>query len=406
MVGASLAGSTLAQSLRRQGFEGELTLIGAEGHLPYERPPLSKQLLAGKWERHRVDLPWDEALDIDLRLATKVTRLDLTARQLVLEAAGGLPEGEIPDFEIMDFDGLAICTGAHPRRLAGCSDHLEGAHLLRTVDDCLAIRAELTASPRVAVVGAGFIGCEVAATVRSLGLEVTLIDSLPAPLARSLGEEMGQVLAGLHRDHGTQLRLGRGVLGLEGTDRVEGVRLDHGEVVEADLVVIGVGVSPSIGWLEGSGLRLDDGVVCDATGAVLPATELAPLSHVVAAGDAARWYQPLFEQAMRLEHWDSASRQAEVAATTLRSVAPGGRPHTEVPWFWSHQYDARLQFVGTAAPGDQVAVVEGHPDQRRFVAAYGRQGRTVGALILNRASRAGPWRQLVAQRASFPPRLD
>ncbi len=405
MVGASLAGAQAAQSLRRQGYEGRLTLIGAEAHLPYERPPLSKQLLSGQWERSRIDLPMDEGLDLDLRLATRVTKADLRTRQLTLEAAR--PDGRRSPSEYLGFDGLVICTGAQPRALPHLPEHLEGVHLLRTVEDCLAIKEELAASPRVVVVGAGFIGCEVAATCRMLGLDVTIIEALRTPMVRALGHRMGQVLGQVHLDHGTKLRMGTGVTDLTGDRRVAGVRLDNGEVIEADLVVIGVGVAPVTGWLEGSGIRLDDGVVCDATCAAMgnapPDGHPAALGNVVAAGDVARWWHPLFERSMRLEHWDNAARQAEVAASTLLTGPNGARPYAEVPWFWSNQYDAKLQFVGTAEPGDQVEVVEGGTDDLRFVAAYGRKGRTVGALILNRSARASPYRRLIAQRAAFPP---
>lgn len=406
MVGASLAGAQAAQSLRRQGYEARLTLIGAEAHLPYERPPLSKQLLSGKWERSRIDLPLDEGLDLDLRLATRVTRVDLGTRQLSLEPAAR-KSGAAPERRVLGFDGLVICTGTEARSLPLLEGvHLEGVHLLRTVDDCLAIKAELAASPKVAVVGAGFIGCEVAATCRTLGLDVTIIEALPSPMARALGERMGQVLGRLHLDHGTQLRMGTGVIGLAGDRRVAGVRLDTGEVVEADLVVIGVGVAPATGWLEGSGIKLDDGVVCDATCASLRASDGAPVGNVVAAGDVARWHHPLFERSMRLEHWDNAARQADAAASTLLAGPKAGRPYAEVPWFWSNQYDTKLQFVGTAQPGDQVEVVEGSTEGRRFVAAYGREGRTVGALVLNRSTVAGSYRRLIAERAAFPPRTE
>ncbi len=406
MVGASLAGASAAQALRRQGFEGQVTLVGAEPHLPYERPPLSKQLLSGKWERHRIDLPLDASLEVDLRLATTVTAVDLSAHQLALEPTGrGVPVrdtrgAKTVERQVLGFDGLVICTGAQPRVLPRLPGDLEGVHFLRTVEDCLAIRQELAASPRVVVVGAGFIGSEVAATCRTLGLDVTIVEPLPTPMARVLGEEMGQVMAGLHRDHGTRLRVGAGVVGLEGKRRVEGVRIGNGEVVDADLVVIGVGVSPSTGWLEGSGLRLDDGVVCDATCAAVGAGD------VVAAGDVARWYHPLFGRDLRLEHWDNAARQAAAAANTLLAGPARARPYAEVPWFWSDQYDTRLQFVGLAQPGDQVVVVEGNPAERRFVAVYGREGRTVGALVCNRSSRAGAYRQLIADLASFPPRPE
>ena len=274
-------------------------------HAPYDRPPLSKQVLAGHWDVDRLALTVGvdggiDALDLDWRLGTLATGLDLDARQVVLA-----------DGERLGFDGLVIATGATPRRLPG-SEGLAGVHTLRTLDDCLAVRAELDAGARrLVVVGAGFIGAEVAATCRTRGLDVTMVEALPVPLGQALGEEMGAVLADLHRDHGVDVRLGTAVAGLDGGDdgRVERVRLADGSAIEADLVVVGIGVVPNTGWLEGSGLTLDDGVVCDATTLAAPG--------VVAAGDVARWPSRRFGELMRVEHWDNAIAMGAHAARRL-----------------------------------------------------------------------------------------
>jgi NADPH-dependent 2,4-dienoyl-CoA reductase/sulfur reductase-like enzyme len=288
-----------------------------------------------------------------------------------------------------------VATGASPRRVGGDGTALPGVHVLRTVDDCLALRAELERGPKVAVVGAGFIGSEVAATCRRRGLQVTIVEALPLPLLQVLGPEMGRVMAALHHDHGTKLRLGVGVAGFAGRERVEEVVLRDGTRFGADVVVIGVGVAPETGWLAGSGLVVDDGVVCDeccgASGA----------DGVVAVGDVARWYNPLFGRHLRVEHWTNAVEQADVAAQRLLFGEQGSPAYRPAPYFWSDQYDAKIQFVGV--PGEQVQVVEGDVEQRKFVAAYGEGGRTVGALCFSWPARLARYRRVIAAGAPFPP---
>lgn len=389
IVGASLAGLRAAETLRQSGFDGEVTLVGAEPHLPYDRPPLSKQVLAGEWEPDRIGLRPEEVyeeLQLDLRLGRAAGSLDLGARRVVLD-----------DGEPLPFDGLVIATGAVPRTLPG-TPPLAGIHVLRTIDDCLAIRADLDAGPRrVVVVGAGFIGSEVAATARRRGIEVTILEALPVPLGRALGEEMGRVCAALHRDEGVDLRLGTGVDGFEGTERVEAVRLADGSRVEADVVVVGIGVRPATDWLEGSGLTLRDGVVCDDRSAALGAP------GVVAAGDVARWPNPLFGEEMRVEHWTNAVEQGDAAARNLLAWARGepGEPFAPVPYFWSDQYDTKIQFVGRARPDDRVAVVKGSTAERKFVAIYGRDGRIVGCLGFSMPRWVMQYRRLIAERATW-----
>ena len=384
VVGASLAGLRAVETLRREGFDGRLVLIGAEPHLPYDRPPLSKQLLRGEWEPDKIALrraDYDE-LELDLRLGTRATALDPGARRVTLD-----------DGSQLEYDGLVIATGAAPRVLRGTPD-LEGIHLLRTLDDALAIRDALGREPRVCVVGAGFIGAEVAASARSLGLEVSMVDPLPVPCQRGVGVQMGELLADLHRDHGVALHLGVGVEGFEGGQRVARVRLADGRALEADLVVIGIGVAPETSWLASSGLKLEDGVVCDAT----CATD-AP--GVVAAGDVARWFNPLFDEAMRVEHWTNAVEQGVHAARRLLAGPEAAQPFAPVPTFWSDQYDRKIQFAGHARPDDEVVVAAGDPAERRFVALYGREGRLVGALAWNRARDLVALRRMMAERVSF-----
>ena len=298
VIGASLAGLNAVEALRGAGYDGTLTLIGAEPGLPYDRPPLSKQILAGAREPDFAALRKPkhyDALDLNLRLGRTATRLDPAARTIELD--GG---------ETVGFDGLLITTGASPRSLPA-TPPLEGIYTLRTLEDCLAIREQLEAGPRVAVVGAGFIGSEVAATARGRGLDVTLMEAAPVPLVGAVGE------------------------GFDGTGRVERVRLADGAAVESDLVVVGVGVAPNTRWLESSGLDLRDGVLCDETCATN-----AP--GVYAAGDVARWRNPVFNQAMRVEHWTNAVEQGRAAALNLLAGSGATQPFASVPYFWSDQY--------------------------------------------------------------------
>ncbi|MFQ5558537.1 MAG: NAD(P)/FAD-dependent oxidoreductase, partial [Acidimicrobiales bacterium] len=366
IVGASLAGLRAVQALRRAGFEGRLLLVGAEDHLPYDRPPLSKQVLAGEWGPDRVALTSADELaelDVELRLGARAVGFDLVGRVLTL--AGG---------EEHVVDGLLIATGARCRTLPGARE-LAGVHILRDLDDCLALRADLEAVPgRVLVVGAGFIGAEVAATARVRGLDVTVVETLPTPLARVLGTDMGSVCAAVHRDHGVDLRTGVGVDGFEGADRVEKVLLSDGSEVAADVVVVGIGVVPNTEWLSGSGLVIDVGVVCDSTCLAAPG--------VVAAGDVARWPNTRFGEMMQVEHWDNAIEQGGHAARRL--LVGSGEGYAPVPWFWSDQYDRKIQLAGRIRPDDDVQIVTGSVEERRFAALYGRAGKLVGVLGFNR----------------------
>ncbi|MYB86715.1 MAG: NAD(P)/FAD-dependent oxidoreductase [Acidimicrobiaceae bacterium] len=383
IVGASLAGLNAGEALRREGFDGRVTLIGAENHLPYDRPPLSKQVLAGDWEPERAALTDPEELEedgIEARLGVRATALDLAARELTLHTG-----------ETVEFDGLVIATGARCRTMPG-PEGISGVHVLRALDDCLALRADFEAMPqRVVVVGAGFIGAEVAATARGRGLDVTMVEALPTPLSRVLGDEMGEVCAEVHRDHGVDLRTAVGVERISGDGRVERVTLSDGSTIDADVVVVGIGVIPNTEWLDGSGLEVDDGVVCDAS--------CLAADRVTAAGDVARWPNELFGETMRVEHWDNAAQQGAHAARRLLDAAVG--PFTPVPWFWSDQYDRKIQLAGRVRGDDEVRVVTGSVEERRFAAIYGRAGRIVGVLGFNRPRHVMRYRALIEQRASF-----
>ena len=383
IVGASLAGLRAAETIRQQGFDGDVRLIGAERHLPYDRPPLSKQVLAGDWEPSRTVLTTDDKLaelGVEMRLGLKAAAFDLATRTLTLETG-----------ETLAADGLVVATGARCRTLPG-TENLAGVHVLRSLDDSLALRAEFEAVPnRVVVVGAGFIGAEVAATARGRGLEVTMVEALPNPLSRVLGDEMGSVCAAVHRDHGVDLRTSVGVDGLEGDARVRRVLLSDGSAVEADVVVVGIGVIPNTEWLDGSGLTIDNGVVCDSS--------CLAADGVVAAGDVARWPNELFGEVMRVEHWDNAAAQGAHAARRLLTADAG--PFTPVPWFWSDQYDRKIQLAGRVRPDDEVRVVAGSIEERRFAALYGRAGRLMGVLGFNRPRHVMRYRALIERGASF-----
>jgi NADPH-dependent 2,4-dienoyl-CoA reductase/sulfur reductase-like enzyme len=389
VVGGSLAGIRAAEALRRGGHDGPITLVGAEAHLPYDRPPLSKQVLAGSMAHEQTMLQIDDAVDVDMRLSTRAAGLDLERRAVLLE--GG---------EELLVDGLVIATGAHPRVPRGFPE-LEGVFVLRTLDDCLSLRkAVVDGSPRLVVVGAGFIGSEVAATCHSLGVDVTVVEALPVPMVRAIGEKMGRACAALHADNGVAVQLGVGVDGLDGDGRVESVRLADGTAVAADLVVIGIGVAPTTAWLDESGLDLADGVVCDQWCRALSGGR--PLPWVVAAGDVARWHHPAYGEAMRVEHWTNAIEQAEAAATALLR-GEEAEPFSPVPYFWSDQYGTKIQFVGRTEPDDQVQIVEGSVEERKFVAAFGRDGRTVAALSFNRPPRIMKYRAMLTTGVAFPP---
>ncbi|MCT9077469.1 NAD(P)/FAD-dependent oxidoreductase [Streptomyces fulvoviolaceus] len=376
VVGASAAGLATVETLRREGYDGTLTLIGDEPHPPYDRPPLSKQLLTGQWPADRLTLRSAadiDALRLDLRPHTSATGLDPADRAVRLADGTRVP-----------YDGLVIATGVRPRRLPG-----NGAHVLRTLDDALTLRERLLPGRRLIVVGAGFLGAEAAAVARSRGCEVVLLEPAPVPLAHAVGEQVGKVLAQAHLDHGVTLRCGVTVSEVA----ADGVKLADGEVVEGDEVLVAVGSVPNTEWLADSGLAVGDGVVCDEYCRAAPG--------VYAAGDVARWHNPLFGVSMRIEHRTNAAEQAMAAARNLLRPE-SSKPFAPVPYFWSDQYDVRVQAYGYLRGHDEVAVMEGDLAERRFVAAYRSGDRLVGALAVGMPPKAiHRWRQAIAARAAW-----
>lgn len=384
VVGASLAGLRAAETLRNEGFDGEVVIIGAEPHRPYDRPPLSKKLLAGEWEPDRIHLRQPDTfddLDVEWRFGVAGAGLD--------PGAGVL---HLTDGTDLTYNGCIIATGAACRRLPEQSRYGH-VHEVRTLDDSMRLRAEIAdGGKRVVVIGAGFIGLEVAATAKQLGNDVTVLEGAPAPLMRGLGREMGAAIGAMHEARGVTVRCGvqvdrlhdDGVL-LAGKDGAEG------ELVEADVVVVGIGVVPATAWLGDSGLQLRDGVVCDETLNALD-SDGNTVPGVYAAGDVLRWPNPLFGEEMRVEHWTNAAEQGAAAAKNLLAGAGIGgdapEPYAPVPFFWSDQFDIRVQFLGRAHEDDVVEVVLGstEPDENgavKFLALYRKGDRVHGALGVN-----------------------
>ncbi|MER6944456.1 FAD-dependent oxidoreductase [Nonomuraea sp. NPDC000554] len=349
VVGASAAGLTVAEALRRLGYTGTLRLVGQEPHLPYDRPPLSKEFLTGTWTAKRAMLrePAElDALGADLVLGRKAERLDPEAHVV-----------ELDDGRRLSYGTLVVATGLVPRRLPMTRD-LAGVHVLRTLDDATALRRELLTARRIAVIGAGVLGCEIAATTRTLGLDVTLIDPVPVVMARQIGAELGALAATLHEQHGVRLRTGTAVARLtDVAGRVSTVELTSGESVPVDLVAVAVGSVPATAWLTESGLTLNDGLLCDS--------RCRASTDVYAVGDVARWHHQVMGTDIRLENRTNATQQALAVASRILG---DDSPYAPIPYFWTDQYDVKLQIHGTIPTGARIRPVDGEPGAGRFAA--------------------------------------
>jgi NADPH-dependent 2,4-dienoyl-CoA reductase/sulfur reductase-like enzyme len=357
IVGGGLAAARTAEQLRRSEYTGRITIVSDEVHLPYDRPPLSKEVL--RKEVDDVALKpgeWYDENDITLRLRSAATGLDTAGQTVTLD-----------DGSVLGYDELVIATGLVPRRIPAFPD-LEGIRVLRSFDESMALREHASAARHAVVIGAGFIGCEVAASLRSVGVNVVLVEPQPTPLASVLGEQIGGLVARLHRDEGVDVRLGVGVAEVRGQGHVDTVVLTDGTELTADLVVVGIGSRPATGWLEGSGIEVDNGVICDEAGRTS-----AP--NVWALGDVASWRDATGHQA-RVEHWSNVADQARVVVPAMlgRDVPT----NVVVPYFWSDQYDVKIQCLGEPEAGDIVHLVE--DDGRKFLAYYERDGVLVGVV--------------------------
>ncbi len=363
IIGGSVAGAKAAEGARDAGFDGRIVLVGDEPHAPYERPPLSKAVLRGEKEPESArvhDEGFYEERAIEL-VHDRAVALDVAARRVELAGGDGI-----------GFDKAVLATGAEPRRLDVPGADLAGVHYLRTVDESLRLRQAIRGATRVAVIGSGWIGSEVAASAKQMGAAVVLIDPLAVPLQRVMGDRIGGVFRDLHADHGVTLRLGTGVSALGGRDTVEEVTLDDGRVEAADLVVVGVGVTPRVALAQGAGLDVDDGVVVDDhLQTSVPA--------IYAAGDVANAWHPFYDRRIRVEHWANALNQGAAAG---RNAAGHGEVYDRLPYFFSDQYDLGMEYVGYAQPGDAVAV-RGDLGQREFIAFWHRDRVVTAAMNVN-----------------------
>jgi NADPH-dependent 2,4-dienoyl-CoA reductase/sulfur reductase-like enzyme len=387
VIGGSLAGLRAVETLRTDGFNGNITVVNAEDSAPYDRPPLSKKFLSGEWEADRIQLR--KASDIDELGATwlnstHATALNVATSELTLNTSS-----------VLNYDACIIATGGIARELPQ-QPHAQGIHQLRTLHDAQGLREELQPGKKLVVIGAGFIGLEAAATAVARGCTVTVLEGLPAPLIRGLGEDMGTAATAVHATQGVNIRCNVRVQGIEThAGSVTGVRISdaNGEsVVAADVVLVGIGVAPATQWLEGSGLAVNDGVVCDA--------HLQAAPGVFAAGDVARWVNGLYsdlEPTMRVEHWTTAAEQGAHAARNALAYINNTPlvPYSAVPFFWSDQFTARIQFLGRSTDAEEIRVVAGSVNEGKFAAAYMRAGRLVGVLGVSMPKVVMPSRKLL-----------
>ena len=376
IVGGGAAGLAAVETLRSEGYAGALTMVCDEPELPYDRPPLSKQVLTGAWDAERTR--FREAAhyaDLGIRLVRgRAGALDTDGRTVYL--SDGYP---------LRFDGLIIATGVRPRRLPGGHD-LAGVHVLRDHPDVAALRATFANAPRVVIVGGGFLGMEVAAAARGLGLDVTVIEPLAEPMIRQVGPVIGAEVARLHREHGVDLRTGIGVSRLEGDGGVvTGVALTDGSIVPADCVLVSIGAVPATDWLRSSGLAIGDGVECDEFCRAAPG--------IYAAGDVASWVNPRYQRRMRIEHRMNATEQGTAAAMNL--LKGDVQPFAPLPYFWSDQYNVKLQVHGHLSDGAEIAIEDGSPADGKFVALFRKDGAPIAVLGWNSPARLIRYRKLL-----------
>jgi NADPH-dependent 2,4-dienoyl-CoA reductase/sulfur reductase-like enzyme len=400
VVGASLAGLRGAEALRESGYDGPLTLVGAEPYRPYDRPPLSKHVLAGELTADATRLPERAALRARWRLGSPAVDLDRHARRI-----------RLADGSALTYEKLLIATGAEARPWpAETGGGLRGIFTLRGRDDAAALRTALVARPRrVLIVGGGLIGCEAASCLRDLGLPVTLVDPNPTPLARGMGTFVGEVIAACLRASGAVFRPGTMVRAFEGDEagHVARARLADGSTLDTNLVIAALGATRATGWLRGAGLMADaGGVTCDAACRALDADGTA-CPEIYAAGDVARWPIPLYgDRLVAVEHWGNAVEQAAHAARNMLAAAGDQRPYAHLPAFWSSQFGINIKLVGLTDGADSVAVVQGSRASRRFLAVYGRAGRSIAAVSFDQARWLPAYAEAITAGRPFPPIMD
>jgi 3-phenylpropionate/trans-cinnamate dioxygenase ferredoxin reductase subunit len=375
---------SVAETLRRDGFDGCLTLVGDEESLPYDRPPLSKEFLAGTWTEDKLalrDSAKISALKLDLRLGVRAEAVDASNHSVALD-----------DGSQVNYDDLVIATGVRPRRLPG-TDGIGGVHVLRTLDDARRLRSDLADNPRLVIVGAGFLGAEVASIARAAGATVTLVSDVEAPLSDVLGTEVGRLLVAVHAEHGVRIHTGVKVIGIENEDgRATGVQLADGTTLDADVVLVAIGSIPNTEWLAGSGIPVGNGVLCDEFCRVAPG--------VWAAGDVSSWHHVGIGERVRVEHRTNAAEQGvAVARNILAGANPA--PFVPVPYIWSDQYDLKLQIYGLPRGADSFTVTDGSLAERKLVGIYGKSGRARAAVGINMIRPLRNARSLVAERAEL-----
>ena len=384
IVGANLTGGAAATTLRSEGFDDAILLIGEEPHPPYERPPLSKEYLRGERTAESALLrpaSWYEENDVELRLGERAERIDPAARTVVLKGGMEIPYGRV-----------LVATGGRNRRVSVPGSDLAGIHYLRTIEEADLIRDEARPGRRAVVVGAGFIGCEVTASLRGLGVEVEVVEIFDTTLQRALGPELGGVLEAIHRDHGVVFHFGQLVERFLGSERVEGVVTDQGRTIECDFVVVGVGIQPGTDVVNDTGVATEDGILVDE----LCRTNV---EGVYAAGDVASHWHPLFDRRIRVEHWDNALKHGAAAA---RSMLGKTESFDDPHWFWSDQYDHNLQSIGLLSDWEEM-VVRGSLEERNFVAFFLKGGLLMGVVGLDRGRDVRQCRALIAARRPLDP---
>ncbi|HYJ56832.1 MAG TPA: FAD-dependent oxidoreductase [Mycobacterium sp.] len=387
IIGASLAGLSAARALRAQGFGGQLTVVGEETRRPYDRPPLSKEFLSGDISEADLALEADDDdLEAEWQLGSAATKLNTSCG--AIELANGTRVAA---------DAVVIATGSRARRWPGC-EAMAGVHVIRTIDDAVALRADLRAGAQMVIIGAGFIGAEVASTARKLGMDVTIVEAAPTPLQLQLGARLGAVVAASHAANGTTLICGVGVAGLTGehralratgpAGRVTGVDLVDGRHLPADVVVVGIGGVPNIEWLQGSGLALGNGVLCGSNGQTA-------IPNVVAVGDCAAWHDPSTGAHHRVEHWTGALERPAIAVATVLAGGLDLDATVKPPYFWSDQYGSRIQFAGMVRPDDEITIEVGSCEEHCFVATYRRDSRLVAVLGVDQPRLFTRWRRQI-----------